>query len=58
MKMQDICGKAFQDPEVQKRLFGMGYMSTYRNASEFTKFAVEQEKMYERVAKAANIRVQ
>jgi tripartite-type tricarboxylate transporter receptor subunit TctC len=57
-KLQDICGKAFQDPEVRKRLIGMGYMPTYRKAEEFTKFAAEQEKMYERVAKAANIRVQ
>jgi tripartite-type tricarboxylate transporter receptor subunit TctC len=33
-------------------------MPTYRNAAEFAKFVAEQEKMYERVAKAANIRVQ
>jgi tripartite-type tricarboxylate transporter receptor subunit TctC len=58
IKMQDICGKAFQDPEIQKRLIGMGYMPTYRNAAEFAKFVAEQEKMYDRVAKAANIRVQ
>lgn len=57
-RLKDVCGKAFQDPEVRKKLVGMGYMPTYRNADEFTKYVAEQEKMYERIAKAANIRVQ
>jgi len=57
-KLKDICDKAFQDPVVQNRLIGMGYVSVYRNAEEFSRFVAEQEKMYERVAKDANIRVQ
>lgn len=57
-KLKDVCRKAFQDPEVRKKLVGMGYMPTYRNAEEFTQFVAEQEKMYDRVAKSANIRVQ
>jgi len=57
-KLKGVCDKAFQDPEVRKRLIGMGYVPVYRNAEEFTMFVAEQEKMYEQVAKGANIRVQ
>jgi len=56
-KLKESFSKTFQHSEVKKMLIHIGYTPVYRDADDFTKFVNEQEKIYLKVAKEANIRV-
>ena len=56
-KLRDAFSKAFQNKEVTETLAKLGFTPYYRSAADCTKFAMEEEEKYRRIAKEANIKV-
>lgn len=56
-KLEAALRKVIEDPEVKKRLAGIGYMPTYLNGEQFTQFVAAQEAIFTRVARQAAIKL-
>jgi tripartite-type tricarboxylate transporter receptor subunit TctC len=57
-RLQAALQKVTGDPEVKKRLIAIGYTPAYFDAAQFTSFVKDQEAIFSRTAKDANIRIQ
>jgi len=57
-KLEDALNKAIHLPDVEKKLRNIGFTPTYKNKEEFTKYVADEEKLFRKIAKEANIRVE
>lgn len=57
-KLKDSLAKTAQNVEFKNLLKNIGYNPVYRDAEEFNKFVKEMEKVYTKLAKETNIKVE